>query len=176
MSTRIPLWAVVLLAVLGLVGPVESQAPPETKSKSQLKEVPIDLDLSDAKSPVDSIVFFEAPDPYGTERIEIVTGLLRRELYRQGLLLAARDELGLTTRDGSLGDVPPDDLPPLNRFRINPYLVASRRHEVKIEVGPAAASRVIWKAEGTNPAGDEEERVHAAETAESGTLWGSGDA
>ncbi len=38
----------------------------------------------------------------------IQTGLLARELIRQAVLLAARDELGLPTRDELLGDAAPD--------------------------------------------------------------------
>jgi tetratricopeptide (TPR) repeat protein len=36
-----------------------------------------------------------------------VGGILARELFRQALLIAARDELGLATRDELLGDPPP---------------------------------------------------------------------
>ena len=35
-----------------------------------------------------------------------ISGLLPRELARQALLLAARDELGMRTRDASLGEFP----------------------------------------------------------------------
>jgi tetratricopeptide (TPR) repeat protein len=38
---------------------------------------------------------------------DTVGGILARELIRQALLIAARDELGLATRDELLGDVPP---------------------------------------------------------------------
>src|SRR4051812_28551226 len=37
----------------------------------------------------------------------IQSGLLAREIVRQAVLLAARDELGLSTRDEVLGDAPP---------------------------------------------------------------------
>src|SRR3954453_21391286 len=95
-------WAPAVLVVLTVSPAARPQsAPPKNPP---LKEVPIDLDLSDPKAKVDPVVFFEAPDPYGNERIEIVTGWWRRELYRRGLLLAPRDELGLIARDGSLGD------------------------------------------------------------------------
>jgi hypothetical protein len=157
-------WLLTAFAALALTtGARPQSAPPKNPS---LQEVPIDLDLSDPKAKVDPVVFFEAPDPYGNAKIEIVTGLLRRELYRQGVLLAARDELGLVARDGSLGDSAPDDLPPNNRFRVNPRFVVGRAHEIKIEVGPAAASRVLWRAEGTGPALAAEQAAEAVTAAE----------
>ncbi|HKB05165.1 MAG TPA: hypothetical protein VKD90_23270 [Gemmataceae bacterium] len=136
-----------IIGTLTLAAPAaRTQPPAPAPTVPPLKEVPNDLDLSDPKKKVDPIVFFEAADPYGSGKLEFPTGLLRRELYRQGVLLAARDELGLTTRDGAMREAPPDDLPDLNRFRVNPRLVQTEPHEVKIEIGPTAASRVLWVA------------------------------
>src|SRR5579883_1246195 len=50
-------------------------------------------------------------DPFTTLDIgpmaEVKMGVLARELVRQAVLIAARDELGLETRDEVLGDPPP---------------------------------------------------------------------
>ncbi len=56
-------------------------------------------------------------------------GILARELFRQALLMAARDELGLVTRDAWLGDPMPDEglYPPLD-------LVASPKEDTLIEL------------------------------------------
>ena len=45
-----------------------------------------------------------AADPAGPR--DTIGGILARELFRQSLLIAARDELGLATRDEPLGDAP----------------------------------------------------------------------
>src|SRR5687767_11841316 len=84
-----------------------AQTPPAKKLVNPpLKEVAIDLDLSDPKKQPDPVVFLEAPDLDIGGKNVFVTGLVRRELYRQALLLAARDEMGLTTRDAVLGELP----------------------------------------------------------------------
>ncbi len=64
---------------------------------------------------------------------ETVGGILARELFRQALLIAARDELGLATRDELLGDAPPPE--------------AARDPQTELitvlRAGTASASRVL---------------------------------
>src|SRR5262249_19050538 len=58
----------------------------------------------------DRTVYFDAFP--ASPALEPRQGLLQRELFRQGLMIAARDELGLATRDRTLRDgFPADDSP-----------------------------------------------------------------
>src|SRR5690349_438142 len=54
-------------------------------------------------------------------------GVLRRELYRQALLIAAREELGLQTRDAVLRELPPENLPSDNQLRLMLALPPGRK-------------------------------------------------
>src|SRR5205823_4913913 len=131
-----------------------AQDPPATPKLANppLREESIDLDLSDPKAKPDPIIFVEPAEPYGDAKFEVVTGLLRRELYRQAFLLAARDEFGLTARDGALGEAPPADLAALtNRFRVTARSAVSLPREVAVAVGPPAASRTAWRAVAAGP-------------------------
>ena len=86
-------FAIVAAAALTVFLPAaKSQSPPKRLQNPPLKEVPIDLNLPAPEKP-DPVVFFEAPDLFGNAPIEIVTGLLRRKLYRQGVLIAAPTNL-----------------------------------------------------------------------------------
>lgn len=153
-SSRLPL---VLVAWTLFAADALAQPAPKKPVNPPLVEAKIDLDLTDPGKAPDAVVYFERPDPFDENSRETVTGLLRRELYRQAVLLTARDEFGLTTRDALLGEFPPEDLPPLtNRFRVNARLVRGSPHELKVECGPTAASRVIWKAEAATPSVDNE--------------------
>jgi tetratricopeptide (TPR) repeat protein len=142
------------------------QVMPPRPDIPPLQEDPNFVDLADPAAPVDPVVFLEAPDIYGSNVFEKPTGLLRREMYRQGLLMAARDGLGLTVRDGTLGEEPPEDLRLTNRLRVNARFVVARKHELKVECGPAAASRVVWRAAGTMNALREQEPAEALSAAE----------
>ena len=56
------------------------------------------------------VVYLEAPKPMQSDPEKgIAVPLLVRELFRQSLLMAARDELGLYTRDAVLEESPPAD-------------------------------------------------------------------
>ena len=127
--------------------------------------MPVDLTLPAPEKP-DPVVFFEAPDLYANVPIPRVTGLLRRETYRQAVLLAAREELGLTVRDGTLRELPPDVLPLNNRFHVNAAFLVGKPHELTLEVGPAAASRTLWKLAGAQPATEFEEPLEALAAAD----------
>ncbi|HKB01538.1 MAG TPA: hypothetical protein VKD90_04920 [Gemmataceae bacterium] len=165
-APRFVRWLCALTFLLALSAVARPQPPAERKPNPPLRVGPIDLDLSDPKKPVDPVVFVEPADPDGDAANSAATGLLRRELYRQALLVTVRDELGLTTRDGALREAPPADLPSTNRLRINPRLSLAETHEVKIEVGPTAASRAIWKARAAAPPTGPEDPKHALVTAE----------
>jgi tetratricopeptide (TPR) repeat protein len=54
-----------------------------------------------------NVVFLTSREPDRVEAGEQPAPFLARELVRQAILIAARDELGLTTRDATLGDVAP---------------------------------------------------------------------
>lgn len=176
MSTARLVTGLGLLIATLITSPASAQAPPPKKpANPPIKEVPIDLDLSDPKKKQDSVLFLDAPDLDLGGKNVMVIGLLRRELYRQALLLAARDELGLTTRDALLGEVAPDDLPTLtNLMRVNVELVLGKPHRIVVECGPAAASRAIWKAEAATPSVDNqwpaEALVHAEGLSRAGYL------
>ena len=62
-------------------------------------------------------------------------GRLARELIRQALLISARDEFGLPTRDNVLGEVlPEDEHATLPRFLTNIQINADRKISIEIEV------------------------------------------
>lgn len=97
---------------------------------------------------LDPYVYLEDVDPYGKERPPLGTGLLRREMYRQGLLLAAREELGLTTRDAALGEVAPHGLPSAHRIRVQVKSLDQRPPRVvTVEAGSGASAKVVWLGE-----------------------------
>src|SRR5262245_38239689 len=110
---------------------------------------------------VTPIIYMEPPALEGPN--DPVTGLLRRELYRQAVLLAARDEFGLTTRDGTLGDLPPTGLAANQRLVVSAELAVGRPHRVRIEAG---AGREFWRAEGAGPAIADEAPTAAVVAAE----------
>jgi tetratricopeptide (TPR) repeat protein len=156
------------LVLLCWASAARPQTPPAKPSNQPLKEVASDIDLSDPKKKPDSLVFLEAATSDDTGRLQALTGLIRREFYRQALLIAARDEMGLVTRDGAIGELPPDDLAALtNRLRVEAQFALGRPHELTIACGPDAASRVLWKAEAASPAVVYQEPLEALVAAES---------
>jgi len=110
-----------------------------------LREIPVDLEFSPDAKPIRT-VFFDTPDLENSSKFGPLTGLLCRELYRQAMSIAARDELGLLVRDATLHESAPPDLPLANHFLINVCFAPVKYDEIKIEVGPKAGSRVIWHA------------------------------
>ncbi|WP_020468346.1 tetratricopeptide repeat protein [Zavarzinella formosa] len=144
----------------------KTESPPAYMPGTRLIKKTIDLDLADPAKPVDPVIFVEPPDVYRIDVFAQVTGLLRRELYRQAFLLAARNELGLMPRDALLGEEPPDDLPQGNRFRVNPKFFLTQVADVKVECGPVAASRVVWHATGHHLGEPEETHLIALTAAE----------
>src|SRR5207253_11358341 len=74
-------------------------------------------------------------------------GLLLREIVRQAILLAAREELGLSTRDAVLGEVRGPDSGP--RLDVRTKVVPGAAYEITVEAGSA----VVWKKEIPLPPG-----------------------
>ncbi len=73
-------------------------------------------------------------------------GSLFRELYRQSLLIAARDELGLSTRDESLGEsVPETESPTSFPFELQITIGASPNNAAG--AGPNNAPMLVLNAE-----------------------------
>jgi tetratricopeptide (TPR) repeat protein len=70
--------------------------------------------------------------------------LLLRELARQGFLVAARDGLGLSTRDATIGEDPPDDLPADNRLALTDLLWINQPSAVQVGRGPAQTRAALW--------------------------------
>ncbi len=71
-------------------------------------------------------------------------GILQREIIRQAVLLAAREECGLTPRDATLGEVPPDDLPAGNRLHVDVHMHQQRTFRVRAECGPEGKREPLW--------------------------------
>ncbi|VTU02542.1 secreted protein : Uncharacterized protein OS=Singulisphaera acidiphila (strain ATCC BAA-1392 / DSM 18658 / VKM B-2454 / MOB10) GN=Sinac_0893 PE=4 SV=1 [Gemmataceae bacterium] len=74
-------------------------------------------------------------------------GLLARELARQALSMAAREEFGAGTRDAVLGE-PPGDLTgraPTRTFELAWLVFAGRSARATLSVADGAATRVAWE-------------------------------
>src|SRR5206468_2510057 len=82
------------------------------------------------------IVYLEPADLIAPAKDGRVHALLLRELVRQAFLLAARDGLGLSTRDGTLGEDPPDDLPADNRLALDTWLMVGKPSHAQVGRGP----------------------------------------
>src|SRR5262245_10716967 len=147
--------------------PVAANGPVVPKTPARLETPPLqehdlggNLALPGLTEP---IIYLEPPAPdWDGRSLTVVTGLLRRELYRQGVLLAARDELGLSTRDGTMGELAPTDLSPSQRLRVTADFAIGRPHRVEIE----SAGRPVWKAEASTPSVDFEQPMQALAAAE----------
>jgi tetratricopeptide (TPR) repeat protein len=87
-------------------------------------------------------------------------GLLLREILRQAILLAARDELGLSTRDATLREIPRSAPGSLD---VRTSVVRGDQCRVIVERGPADKREVVWQAE--FPLADEPINYHKLVTA-----------
>lgn len=94
----------------------------------------------------DRFVYFESPPAFTLEQLPRGTPLLSLEIFRQAALMAARDELGLITRDQSLGETYPEKSAPRNQFRVTGELLPHDQRSLEIEQGRDAERTVIWKA------------------------------
>ena len=94
MKRSVPVTILVLIAVLGAQGQTQGVA------------------LAAGATDADSHVLYLHTEffPYQSAAEDSLSHPLGRELCRQALLIAARNELGLVTRDETLGEVPPEDV------------------------------------------------------------------
>jgi tetratricopeptide (TPR) repeat protein len=111
-------------------------------------------DLDNVQPPTTKLqpVVFLEPNELPQEKPTAPYNIIHRELFRQAFLLAARDELGLTTRDAVFRELPPTDLPAENRLRVAGAAPSNQLMYVTVEQGPAEARKLVWRKEG-GPAG-----------------------
>jgi tetratricopeptide (TPR) repeat protein len=69
-------------------------------------------------------------------------GLLLREIVRQAILVAARDELGLATRDATLREVAPGASGALD---VRTSFIVGDKCRITLERGPADKREVVWQ-------------------------------
>jgi tetratricopeptide (TPR) repeat protein len=91
------------------------------------------------------LLFLDAPEIPAKPVPHTASGILARELFRQALLLTASDYLGLTVRDGALGDLPPSGLPDDHRVGINVTYQQSMGLEMKAHVRGASTPEPLWQ-------------------------------
>lgn len=87
------------------------------------------------------VVYLEAADPDGSDWKG--GGILQRELYRQALLMAARESLGLTTRDGSLREALPNGIPADNVLRLRASVGSGGEDRFTVERGRGDGRKVV---------------------------------
>jgi tetratricopeptide (TPR) repeat protein len=111
-------------------------------------EDPDDLDaVQPPAKKLQPIVYLEPTvlppeEPFGPYNI------IHHELFRQAFLIAARDELGLTTRDALFRELVAEDLPAENRIYVAGTLPKDKMMTVEIGQGPVNARKPIWNKEG----------------------------
>jgi uncharacterized protein HemY len=94
------------------------------------------------------IVYLEPVDPVAPTKDGRVHAILLRELVRQAFLMAARDGLGLATRDALVGESPPDDLPADNRLALDTWLMFGKPSSAHIGRGPVGTRQYVWSEQG----------------------------
>ncbi|HEX6985390.1 MAG TPA: hypothetical protein VF170_08430, partial [Planctomycetaceae bacterium] len=92
-----------LLAVLVLLGVLGVMKWNERLARDDLAKAAVPVPTAVPPSPLDDVLVLTPPT-----RDKRPGGMLRRELFRQALLIAGRDGLGLRTRDPSLREVDRD--------------------------------------------------------------------
>lgn len=85
------------------------------------------------EEPKEKMVFLAAPPPIQTLQGGISYEMLRREIVRQAFLLSARDEFGLSTRDGASRDSPSKPLPVTSQFQIDSHIIPAAKTHVLVE-------------------------------------------
>ena len=73
---------------------------------------------------------------------------LQREIARQALLVAARDQMGLATRDESLREPAPVDLAKANRLRVQLARLQGGKTLFSVERTGGKAEDALWRREG----------------------------
>ncbi len=103
------------------------------------------------KEALGRIVYLQPAREAGTAT-PVIELILPREIVRQALLLSAREELGLGTRDAALGEPIPDGLPENERLHVG-SVVNGRLSRCVVSRGPAARREVLTTDERTVPGG-----------------------
>jgi tetratricopeptide (TPR) repeat protein len=94
------------------------------------------------------LVYLEPPDYLQQRPLDArAYNVLLRELARQALLIAARDGLGVATRDGALREELPDGLPAENRLHLDPVFRLGKPLAFTLGRGPAGSRRALWQRE-----------------------------
>ncbi len=96
---RNAVWAVVLILVAGAAAFNFARDFGQAPGLPAQKQQPLETEADSPAQPRGNVVWLQANE---AQEGYFYKGLLARELFRQSLLIAARDELGLETRDGSL--------------------------------------------------------------------------
>jgi tetratricopeptide (TPR) repeat protein len=125
------------------------QPTPATSAERLPLKAPLEIVDLEAAPPVGptAFVFLEPSTPPTDYTVGPSYGILMRELLRQAVLLAAREECGLTPRDATLGEVPPEALPPRHLLQVDVYLHQDRLFRVRAECGPDRKREPLWQYE-----------------------------
>ena len=97
-------------------------------------------------------VFLNAAEP-ASPAANADGGLLLREILRQAVLIAARDELGLSTRDETLREFNKQDDASRQILDIQTTALVRDKYVVMLQHGPAVARTVLWHKEIALPSG-----------------------
>lgn len=109
-------------------------------------------------------VFLNAAEP-DSPAANADGGLLLREILRQAVLIAARDELGLSTRDETLREFNNQDDASRQILDIQTTALVRDKYVVTLQHGPAVARTVLWHKEIALPS-DSIDYLKLIETAE----------
>jgi hypothetical protein len=103
-----------------------------------------------------SVVVFERPSETTTAQDGSFRGILARELVRQTVLLAAREELGLLTRDLALRETFPSAPTHEEKVRLilRSQLVPGGESRISLHRGDGATAEILWKMDLTLAPGD----------------------
>lgn len=100
-----------------------------------------------AESPTNlTVLFLDASPTNPGDDEEVHGGLLIRELVRQAILIAARDGLGVVTRDSVLGEFDPDKFQP-GQLHVITRAQSRKSLKVYLEQGPIGSRIGVWEKE-----------------------------
>jgi tetratricopeptide (TPR) repeat protein len=89
-------------------------------------------------------LFLEAHAVPKKASLDIQNSILLREIFRQSLLIAARDGLGLTTRDAALGEIAPDGLGKRGQLGANASIQVRKTTRLEVWSAALGASKPIY--------------------------------
>lgn len=160
MPSRLPTAAALLAAAtaLTLAAGCSRKEPPPAVTTPQMTPapagVPGDLDPAPTKL---AGTLAPAPDgladvvyllPDGADRPGVADPLAR-ELARQAMVLAAREEFGLRVGDASLGEPAPARLPADRHLRVRgPDMVSAQPNNWQVTAGPTGSEQNLWESNG----------------------------